>query len=87
VVNCDPDQTGILLGNLRIAEDRVLTLKTEHRRKMGLVPEAIFYFEAELKLKQLVLQRRRWINGSLAGYIYLITNPGLLFRVYVYIIS
>ena len=60
IVNQSPAETGMLLGNLRIAEDRVLSysvvLKTDDTRNMGLVPEAVFYFEAELELQRLMLQ-------------------------------
>jgi cellulose synthase/poly-beta-1,6-N-acetylglucosamine synthase-like glycosyltransferase len=80
IVNQEPNQTGLVLGNLRIAEDRILSysvvLKTKEERRMGFVPMAVFYFEAELNLERFILQRRRWINGSVAGYIYLLlTNP------------
>jgi cellulose synthase/poly-beta-1,6-N-acetylglucosamine synthase-like glycosyltransferase len=58
----------MILGNLRIAEDRVLSysavLKAEQPRSMALVPEATFYFEAETELEKLLLQRRRWTNGK-----------------------
>lgn len=76
IVNEEPDQTGLVLGNLRIAEDRVLSyasvLKAKDEKYMAFNPHAIFYFEAELELMKFVLQRRRWINGSVAGYIWLI---------------
>ncbi len=85
IVNQEPSQTGLILGNLRIAEDRILSysviLKTAEERSMAFVPLAIFYFEAELKLQNLLLQRRRWINGSIAGYIYLLfSNPEHLLK-------
>lgn len=32
------------------------------------VPNAQFYFESEETFRELVLQRRRWLNGTLAGY-------------------
>lgn len=38
------------------------------------VRDAVFYFEAETTLKELVLQRRRWLNGTMAGYVYLANN-------------
>lgn len=74
-------ETGdMVIGNLKIAEDRILTyasvLKTKDVRHMAFVPLSVFYFEGELKLKQLILQRRRWINGSVAGYIYLLITDG-----------
>eukprot|EP01052_Picozoa_sp_SAG31_P025544 SAG31_NODE_2244_length_6101_cov_2.601133_3_plen_773_part_00 len=38
------------------------------------VRDAVFYFEAETSLKMLVLQRRRWLNGTLAGNVYMAVN-------------
>jgi len=76
IVNEEPSNTGLVLGNLRIAEDRILSysvvLKTQEERKMEFIPMAVFYFEAETNLQQFLLQRRRWINGSVAGYLYLL---------------
>ncbi len=76
VVNEEPDKTGIVLGNLRIAEDRILSyasvIKAEETKLMAFNPLAVFYFEAETDLQKFILQRRRWINGSVAGYIYLL---------------
>lgn len=76
VVSVDPDKTGLVLGNLKIAEDRILTyssvLKTKQERRMAFCALSVFYFEGELELERFILQRRRWINGSVAGYIYLL---------------
>ena len=76
VVNEEPSNTGLVLGNLRIAEDRILTYdaatKTADEKNLVFNPIALFYFEAETNLEKFVLQRRRWINGSVAGYIYLL---------------
>ena len=41
------------------------------------VPSTIFFFESESTLKELVLQRRRWLNGTLAGYLWLMRQPQL----------
>ena len=76
-VNKDPDQTGMVLGNLKIAEDRILSnaavIKSNNPKAYAQFhPLAIFYFEAETDLSTLMFQRRRWINGSVAGYIYLL---------------
>ena len=84
-VNKEPSETGLVLGNLKIAEDRILSLasilKTKEERYMGFVSLAVFYFEAETSLRKFILQRRRWINGAFAGYIYLlITNPQHIFN-------
>lgn len=80
VVSVDPDKTGLVLGNLKIAEDRILTyssvLKTQKQRYMAFVSLSVFYFEGELELKRFILQRRRWINGSVAGYLYLLFTDG-----------
>jgi hypothetical protein len=38
------------------------------------VRDAVFYFEAETTLKMLVLQRRRWLNGTMAGNVYMAAN-------------
>ena len=35
---------------------------------------ATFFFESEDTLKELVLQRRRWLNGTLSGYLWLVRN-------------
>ncbi|EEC49413.1 transmembrane chitin synthase, glycosaminyl transferas [Phaeodactylum tricornutum CCAP 1055/1] len=70
------DHGGIILGNVQLAEDRfppvLLTFRFKGscqragiaRPKTGFVHDAVFYFEAEKPLRQLVTQRRRWINGS-----------------------
>ena len=41
------------------------------------VPSTVFYFEAEATLKELVLQRRRWLNGITAGYVWLLRQRSL----------
>jgi cellulose synthase/poly-beta-1,6-N-acetylglucosamine synthase-like glycosyltransferase len=76
-VNEEPDKTGMVLGNLRIAEDRILTYAAVIKSDidgayMEFNPLSIFYFEAETDLDTLIFQRRRWINGSVAGYLYLL---------------
>ena len=79
MVNKDPDQTGLVMGNLRIAEDRILTyavvfLSMIAGAYMEFNTLALFYFEAETRLDMLMFQRRRWINGSVAGYWHLIAQ-------------
>lgn len=89
----------LILGNLRIAEDRILTysavIKTNDQKFMAFNPLALFYFEAETDLKKFMLQRRRWINGSVAGYIYLLFlcfesfkqwDTNLLRKIYVWLL-
>jgi len=84
-VNKDPSKTGIIGGNLQIAEDRILTYASVVKSNikgayMKFNTSAIFYFEAEIDLDSFLFQRRRWINGSVAGYIYLLFLNFQLFR-------
>lgn len=83
-VSLNPDETGMLLGSLLLAEDRVLSyaavLKTDETFHTKYEPSACFYFEAETNPTTLLQQRRRWINGTLAGYIWLLKNIHLLFN-------
>ena len=97
VVNSNPNETVLVLGNLRIAEDRVLSYASIFKAKpynlrLGYCPKA-FKFEAEVSLKSFISQRRRWINGTFAGYLYLLffesdifckwqANPARKFFVY-----
>ena len=40
---------------------------------------AVFEFEAELSLRAFMTQRRRWINGTIAGCIYtLLQTPAIM---------
>jgi cellulose synthase/poly-beta-1,6-N-acetylglucosamine synthase-like glycosyltransferase len=68
---------GLWKSNLKIAEDRIPSLlavffpdRPQDNFETHYVRDAVFYFEAELTVRDLVLQRRRWLNGTLAGYIY-----------------
>lgn len=40
--------------------------------RTGFVHDANYYYEAEKPLSQLVKQRRRWLNGTLAAYLWVI---------------
>jgi cellulose synthase/poly-beta-1,6-N-acetylglucosamine synthase-like glycosyltransferase len=96
IVSSPPELDGLIQGNLKIAEDRILSyllvlvepkeasLSGQSGYKIGTshwethwVPTTIFFFESEDNLKELVLQRRRWLNGTTAGYVWLITQPAL----------
>lgn len=76
LVNSEPTKTGWVLANLRNAEDRVLScysvIKSPTEKFMAFNPLAVFYFEAEIELKKLMFQRRRWICGSALGYVFLV---------------
>ncbi len=84
IVNKKNEDCGLVLANLKIAEDRILSyssvLKTERETKMSIEPDAEFYFEAETDLELFAKQRRRWINGTFAGYVYMIQNKGLIWN-------
>jgi cellulose synthase/poly-beta-1,6-N-acetylglucosamine synthase-like glycosyltransferase len=77
-----PAECGIMLSNLNLAEDRVLSysavVKTHEKAYTSYVPEALFYFAAETSPVQLFQQRRRWINGTMAGYLWLLLNPSII---------
>lgn len=83
-VSLNPDETGILLGSLLLAEDRILSyaavLRTDEKYYTKYEPSACFYFEAETEPMHLLQQRRRWINGTFAGYLWLLQNIGMLLR-------
>jgi cellulose synthase/poly-beta-1,6-N-acetylglucosamine synthase-like glycosyltransferase len=67
-----PHDVGLQEGNLKIAEDRIPSLLSViHSGKFShWVDGAVFYFEAELNMKSLITQRRRWGNGTFAGHGY-----------------
>ncbi|AYV84339.1 MAG: hypothetical protein Hyperionvirus23_6 [Hyperionvirus sp.] len=81
-VAAHPSECGILLANLNLAEDRVLSyaavLKTDEDSYTCYVPEAVFYFAAETTPLMLFQQRRRWINGTIAGYLWLLSKPSII---------
>jgi cellulose synthase/poly-beta-1,6-N-acetylglucosamine synthase-like glycosyltransferase len=83
-VSLNPDETGMLVGSLLLAEDRILSyaavLKTTKHYQTKYEPNACFYFEAETNPTTLLQQRRRWINGTIAGYLWLLGNIGLLLK-------
>jgi cellulose synthase/poly-beta-1,6-N-acetylglucosamine synthase-like glycosyltransferase len=77
-----PAEMSLLRGNCVLAEDRVLSavapMLNKTRAITTVVPKAIFYFQAEVTPKPLFTQRRRWNNGSLAGYIWLLSKMGMI---------
>lgn len=83
-VSVNPDESGMLMGCLLLAEDRVLsyaaTLVTDKTYHTKYEPKAIFYFEAETDPTQLLQQRRRWINGTVAGYLWLLMRISIMFN-------
>jgi hypothetical protein len=78
-VNKIPEEAGSIEGSLLLAEDRVLSyaivIKSgRSSAHTSFVPNALFYFEAETEAEPLLAQRRRWINGTVAGYIWLLQH-------------
>jgi len=41
------------------------------------VRDSVIYFDAELTVARLAKQRRRWLNGTTAAYLYLLRHLGL----------
>jgi hypothetical protein len=78
LVNRESEDCGLVLSNLKIAEDRIPSLYAVFHEtgafKTHWVHDAVFYFEAETELRDLVLQRRRWLNGTNAGYLHIMLN-------------
>jgi cellulose synthase/poly-beta-1,6-N-acetylglucosamine synthase-like glycosyltransferase len=82
-------EDGLVLSNLLLAEDRILSyllvlvatpVKGElfpRTWQTHWVPSSVFFFESESTLKELVLQRRRWLNGTSAGYVWLLGQAPL----------
>eukprot|EP00047_Mylnosiga_fluctuans_P021977 m.111624 g.111624 ORF g.111624 m.111624 type:complete len:1457 (+) comp9094_c0_seq1:188-4558(+) len=73
----------LVLSNLQIAEDRILSYASvvaaaEPNLRQTVVPGAVFFFEGETDLESLMKQRRRWINGTWAGYLYLLLQSRAL---------
>jgi len=79
-IRAEESQT-LVDGNVVLAEDRVLTYaglfltKPTYENPRGLwqtrwANDSVFYFQSESTLQSLVAQRRRWLNGTVASYIY-----------------
>ena len=83
---------GVVLANLQLAEDRLPSFLccfgsgrasaqlpwTAH--KTNFVRDAVFYFDVELELHSLVKQRRRWLNGMNAAYLYLLGHASIVWH-------
>ena len=77
-----PERDSLVQANLKIAEDRILSYLVlltdrEDSWETHWVPTTTFFFESEDTLRELVLQRRRWLNGTTAGYLWLVSQPEL----------
>lgn len=71
-----PDETNLVIENVKLAEDRIPSYAIVTHGGKGSyttwVDGAIFYFQAETSLEPFVKQRRRWINGALFSYVWLV---------------
>ena len=78
-----PQELGLLQSNLKISEDRIPSWSAvwSGRRSQysAWVDEAVFFCEAELTIKDLLLQRRRWNNGKFSGHVYVLKRLDKLF--------
>ena len=77
VMNVSVETLGLIYGNLRIVEDRVFAYSailnnSQKNKRMSYVTCAVFYVDPILDMKKFLLQRRRWINGTIAGFLYLV---------------
>jgi cellulose synthase/poly-beta-1,6-N-acetylglucosamine synthase-like glycosyltransferase len=74
-------EDGLVSGNLKIAEDRIpsylVLLQDDLPSETHWVPEACFFAESEDTLHEFIPQRRRWMNGTVAGYFWLVANKKL----------
>jgi hypothetical protein len=76
-----PDQvtlsfTEFLRMHLRLAEDRILSFVSVFCTGYGTkcIQDAIFYYEPEVSFDMILKQRRRWINGTVAGFFFFILS-------------
>lgn len=74
LVETPPNNTDIVIENIKLAEDRILSYSIiTHNNKKSYttwVDGSIFKSQAELNLKSFLFQRRRWINGTFMCYIW-----------------
>ena len=68
--------TEFLRTNMRLAEDRVLSFVAVFSTRYGTmwIPGATFYYTPEVKWQTLLLQRRRWINGTFASFLFFLKS-------------
>ena len=70
-----PEDAGLLLGNLQLAEDRVFSyacvLHVRQHVHTAFVPNALFFFPVETEAESSIQQIRRWSNGTVAGFLFL----------------
>ena len=57
---------------MRLAEDRILSFVSVFSTGLGTkwITASTFYYTPEIKFQSLLAQRRRWINGTVASYLF-----------------
>ena len=67
-----PQELGLLQSNLKISEDRIPSWSAvwmgRRAQYSAWMDDALFFCEAELTVMDLLLQRRRWLNGEFSGH-------------------
>jgi len=68
--------TEFLRMHLRLAEDRILSFVSVFCTGYGTkcIQDAIFYYEPEVSFDMILKQRRRWVNGTVAGFFFFILS-------------
>jgi chitin synthase len=84
-INVPMEQSNIVLENVKLAEDRIpsYSIITHNREKVysTWVNGAIFKSQSEVTIKDLLFQRRRWINGSFYCTVWnLFVNPEYIWK-------
>jgi len=66
-----------LLPEMRLAEDRILSFVAVFLTGLSTkwIPGATFYYEPCVTWQDLLKQRRRWINGTAASFLFYFTPP------------
>lgn len=76
LVGTPPKETNLVIENVKLAEDRIpsyaIVLYGDNSNYTTWVDGAIFYFQAETTLEFFLKQRRRWTNGALFSYVFLV---------------
>jgi hypothetical protein len=64
--------TEFLRVNMRLAEDRILSFVCVFSTGFGTkwIPGATFFYQPEIRWETLLTQRRRWLNGTFASFLF-----------------
>ena len=76
--------TEMMRVNMRLAEDRVLSFVSVFSTGYGTKWEtqATFFYQPEVRWQTLLTQRRRWLNGTFASYLYFFFSPRARHRIH-----